>query len=68
MDPKLITPILMVAVVAWAIYRRVRRTIGRQPFQPKRMQVRMGILALAGVVTLLFSLRDMELAGAALAG
>ncbi len=68
MDPKLITPILMVAVVAWAIYRRVRRTIGRQPFEPKRMQARMGILALAGVITLLFALRNVELAGAMLAG
>jgi hypothetical protein len=68
MDPKLITPILMVAVVAWAIYRRVRRTIGRQPLQPKRMQVRMAILALAGVLTLAFSLRSFELAGSLAVG
>ncbi|MEP6485084.1 MAG: DUF1453 domain-containing protein [Rudaea sp.] len=68
MDPKLVTPILMVAVVAWAVYRRVRRTIGRQPYQPKRMQVRIGFLAFVGLIMLVFSLRNVELAGAALAG
>ena len=68
MDPKLITPIVMLAVVAWAIYRRVRRTIGRQPLQPKRMQARMFVLGLAGVITLAFSFRDVELAGALFAG
>src|ERR1700733_14665073 len=68
MDPKLITPILMVAVVAWAIYRRVRRTIGRQPLQPRRMQTRMAVLTLIGVITLAFSFRDIELAGALAAG
>ena len=68
MDPKLITPILMVAVLAFAIYRRVRRTIGRQPLQPKRMQFRMIFFALAGVITLAFSFRNIELAGSLLGG
>lgn len=68
MDPKLITPILMMAVLAWAIYRRVRRTIGRQPLQPKRMQVRMSVLSLIGIITLAVSFRDIQLAGALVAG
>jgi hypothetical protein len=68
MDPKIITPILMVAILAWAIYRRVRRTIGRQPLQPKRMQARMIVLGLVGIITLAFSFRDIELAGALIAG
>lgn len=68
MDPKLITPVLIAMFVAWAIYRRVRRTIGRQPLAPGRMKFRMGLLGLIGVVMLVFSLRDIELAGALLAG
>jgi hypothetical protein len=48
MDPKLITPILIGALVVWAIVRRVRRTFGRQRVQPARMWIRIGILTLAG--------------------
>ncbi|HEU5123659.1 MAG TPA: hypothetical protein VFW05_06305, partial [Verrucomicrobiae bacterium] len=31
---------------AWRIYRRVRRNIGRQPFQPKRLMFRIAIFSL----------------------
>ncbi len=68
MDPKIVTPILKVAVVAFAIYRRVRRTIGRQRFEPKRMQVRMVFLSIVGVGVLIYSGRNFELAGALIAG
>ena len=49
MDPKLITPILIGALVVWAIVRRARRTFGRQTVQPARMWLRIGILTFAGV-------------------
>lgn len=68
MDPKLITPILIVALVAWTMYRRVRRTIGRQAVSPVRMQWRIGILGLVGAMFLFTSLRDMNLLGAMAAG
>ena len=29
-------PAIIIPLVAWRIYRRVRRNIGRQPFRPKR--------------------------------
>lgn len=49
MDPKLITPVLIAAaLVVWGIVRRVRRSFGRQPIQPARMWLRIGILTLAG--------------------
>ena len=48
MDPKLITPILIGALVVWAIVRRVRRTFGRQRVQPVRMWIRIVILTLVG--------------------
>jgi len=48
MDPKLLTPILVAALVVWAVVRRLRRTFGRQPVQPARIWVRIGILTLVG--------------------
>lgn len=39
----------VVALMLFAAYRRIRRTIGRQPFQPRRMKIRMAILALVGI-------------------
>ena len=68
MDPKLITPVLIVAFIAWAMYRRVRRTIGRQLVSPARMQWRIGMLSLIGGLFLFTSLRDMNLFGAMVAG
>jgi hypothetical protein len=68
MDPKLITPVLMAVLVAWALYRRVRRTIGRQLVSPARMQWRIGIFGVVGALMLFVSLRDMQLLGAMVAG
>ena len=48
MDPKLIAPILVAALVVFGIVRRLRRTFGRQPVQPGRIWLRIGILTLAG--------------------
>jgi hypothetical protein len=48
MDPKLITPILIAALVAWGVVRRLRRSFGRQTVQPARIWLRIGILTLVG--------------------
>jgi hypothetical protein len=48
MDPNLVTPILIGALVVFGIVRRLRRTFGRQPVQLGRIWVRIGLLALAG--------------------
>lgn len=68
MDPKLLTPVLMTAFIAWALYRRVRRNIGRQPVTPKRMWFRIGAFCVIGVLILATSLRDAQLAEALIAG
>ncbi len=68
MDQKQITLVVTIALVGFAIYRRVRRTIGRQPFQPRRMQTRMIVLGIVGAIALAFSIRNIEVAGAMLAG
>jgi hypothetical protein len=48
MDPKLITPILIGALVVWGVLRRARRSFGRQPVQVTRMMLRIVILTLVG--------------------
>lgn len=68
MDPKLVTPVLLTAFVAWAMYRRVRRNIGRQPVTPARMQWRIGILGVVGALILFGSMRDVNLFGAMVCG
>ena len=68
MDPKLITPLLLSIVVAWGMYRRVRRNIGRQPVNTRRLQLRIGIFVMIGAPVLFFSLSDMTLLGALLGG
>lgn len=68
MDPKLVTPILMAGLVAFALYRRVRRNIGRQRVQRSRMQFRIGIFGVIGALVLLGSLHSMELAAALVVG
>jgi hypothetical protein len=68
MDPKLITPIFFAVFIAWVLYRRVRRNIGRQRVSPVRMQWRMGILGVVGALILFASLRDIILFGAMIAG
>lgn len=68
MDPRVITPILIAALVIWGFYRRARRFIGRQPLQPGRLWTRIGIFAILGAIMLLVSARDMDLAAAMLAG
>jgi hypothetical protein len=47
-------PILMAGLIAWSIYRRVRRNIGRQKLRPVRITI--SIVVLSVVSVLLFSL------------
>ena len=68
MDQKLIVPILIGALVAFAIYRRVRRNIGRQALQPGRMQFRIVVLSIVAALIGFGATRDMSLLGALLAG
>jgi hypothetical protein len=68
MDPKLVMPFLISALVAWALYRRVRRNFGPQPVRVGRMQFRAGLFCLIGALLLYLSLRDMQLLGALIGG
>ncbi|HEY1891538.1 MAG TPA: hypothetical protein VGG63_14085 [Steroidobacteraceae bacterium] len=69
MDPRAVTPfVITAAVVVWAVYRRMRRSFGRQPVQEKRMWFRIGILGLATVLIAGAIARNVELLGVLVAG
>jgi len=44
--------VVLVPVVAFALYRRVRRTFGRQVIAPRRMALRMILLSVVSVISL----------------
>lgn len=68
MDPRLVTPYLIVAIVVWALYRRMRRSFGRQRVRDGRMWIRIGILTLAALLIAGEVARDITVLGALLAG
>jgi hypothetical protein len=68
MDPKLVMPFLISALVVWAMYRRVRRNFGPQPVSVGRMQFRIGLLCVIGALLLFTSWPNMQLLGALIGG
>lgn len=67
MDPR-ITPYLIAALVTWAIYRRLRRSFGRQRVRDALMWLRIGILTAAAAAITAASAHDVRLLAALLAG
>ena len=68
MDQNLITPVLLSALVLWSIYRRMRRSFGRQPVSVVRLTLRAAVLALAGVLLLTALGADLHSIGVFAAG
>jgi len=68
MDPRVVTPYLITAIIVFALYRRVRRSIGRQRVQEKRMWVRIGIFILIAILIAATIARDVDLLGVLAAG
>ena len=64
----LYTPIAVGALMLFVIYRRVRRSFGRQPIHTKRMIVRVAIFAVVLALSMLSGLQDVRLAEGVLAG
>jgi hypothetical protein len=60
--------VLVVAIVGWGIYRRVRRSFGRQAVQVGRLRFRVGILATVGTLVLSASAANGRLLAALLGG
>ncbi|MGA7537792.1 MAG: hypothetical protein WBW93_03390 [Steroidobacteraceae bacterium] len=70
MDPRLVLPYIVAALIVWRLYRRMRRSFGRQRVRDGFMWFRIGILSLATLFiggTVLIA-HDVDVLGALLAG
>ena len=56
-----VIPILFGGLIAWSIYRRVRRNIGRQKLRPRRITVSIVILSVVSILFLSMSLQQLHL-------
>lgn len=68
MDPRLVTPYLIVALIVFGLYRRMRRSFGRQRVKDGLMWLRVGILTLVAALVAVQIMRDVDLVGILLAG
>jgi len=70
MDPRLVTPYLVAALVVWGLYRRMRRSFGRQRVTEGRMWFRIGIFTLITVPAAVgtAAAHDLEVLGGLVAG
>ena len=68
MDYHQLGPILVAALVVFVAYRRLRRTFGRQVLSPKRMTVRIVLLAVVGCAVLPYAFKSTAFLGAMVAG
>src|ERR1044071_7638696 len=50
-------PILFGGLIAWSIYRRIRRNIGKQKLRPRRIIVSLVIFAIVGFLIIMSALQ-----------
>jgi hypothetical protein len=67
-DNSHIGPYLVAALAVFVIYRRFRRSFGRQRLRPARMGIRMALLGIIGVSLLPVTLRSTDFLAAVIAG
>lgn len=68
MDPRVITPYLVAALVVWALYRRARRSFGRQRVHEGRIWARVGILTALAALAAVGLAHDARVLEGLLAG
>jgi hypothetical protein len=68
MDSRLVTPYLIAALIMWGLYRRMRRSFGRQRVRDGFMWFRIGILVLAAVFIGVQVAREVDVLGILAAG
>lgn len=61
-------PLLVAPLMAFAVYRRVRGSFGRQPIRTRKMKVRIGIFAVVIALSMLSGLQDIRMAEGVLGG
>jgi len=57
MTSKQIVPALIIPFIAWRVYSRARRNIGRQPFRPGRLKASIWIFS---IITALFAFAALD--------
>jgi fucose 4-O-acetylase-like acetyltransferase len=67
-DPRLITPYLIAALIVWGLYRRMRRSFGRQRVRDRLMWVRIAFLVLVTALIVAMIARDVDVLAALMAG
>lgn len=68
LDYSQISPYVIAALAVLLVYRRLRRSFGRQRIRPVRMRVRLGLLIAVGCLMLPLAVRSGQFLGAELAG
>ena len=68
MDTQLLTPLIVSLLIGFSIYRRARRSIGRQPVKAARLWIRVGILGTIGGILLAASIANVTLLESMAAG
>jgi hypothetical protein len=61
-------PYLVAALVVFMVYRRLRRSFGRQVLSPKRMGIRIALLAVVGCAASTVAFKSTAFLGAMVAG
>jgi len=67
MDPRLV-PYFAAVIVVWALYRRMRRSFGRQRVRDTMMWIRVGIFTLITALVVFSIARNIDVLSALLAG
>jgi heme A synthase len=68
MTPQMLTPLIMLPLVAFFVWRRIRSTFGRQPIRRKRMTARIVVFAVIGGLMAMSGLHDARLLEGLLGG
>jgi hypothetical protein len=63
-----VVPFIVAPLMAFAVYRRVRGSFGRQPIRTRATTVRIGILSLLALFAMTSGLMDVRLAEGVVAG
>ena len=61
MAPHLTAPLVLIPVIIFSVWRRVRSQFGAQPIRRKRMIFRIVVFSVLGAMVALFAMRDMNL-------
>jgi uncharacterized membrane protein len=67
-DAHSLTPLFVVALVIWGMYRRVRRSFGPQPIRPRALMFRACLFILIAALILIFIPRTPALLGSVIGG